>query len=168
MEQTPTLSERLAAYKAALAFGVAFEMPPELVDLYSRAGNDLPVLNGNGRWVLPVPATYVIDREGRIVYAHIEADYRERAEPDDIDPDQRPNQRVDAAECVETTLHREAHDPDRHPALSRLRRRRLFRSADGGCHPGLASRAACLLFSAKARDGHIRILRHQVRLLWRK
>jgi peroxiredoxin len=73
-----------SALQAALAFGVAFEMPPEMVELYSRAGNDLPVLNGNGRWVLPVPATYVIDREGRIVYAHVEADYRERAEPQDL------------------------------------------------------------------------------------
>jgi len=42
------------------------------------------MLNGNGRWVLPVPAAYVIDRRGQIVYAHIEADYRERAEPEDV------------------------------------------------------------------------------------
>jgi peroxiredoxin len=70
--------------QAATAFGVAFEMPPELVELYSSVGNDLPVLNGNGRWVLPVPATYVIDQDGRIAYAHVEADYRERAEPADV------------------------------------------------------------------------------------
>jgi peroxiredoxin len=78
----PVLSD--SALQAATAFGVAFEMPPELIALYSSVGNDLPVLNGNGRWVLPLPATYVIDREGRIVYAHIEADYRERAEPRDV------------------------------------------------------------------------------------
>jgi peroxiredoxin len=75
----PVLSD--SALQAATAFGVAFDMPPELIELYSRAGNDLPVLNGNGRWVLPVPATYVIDRDGRITFAHVEADYRERAEP---------------------------------------------------------------------------------------
>ncbi|WAC75749.1 peroxiredoxin-like family protein [Roseateles sp. SL47] len=67
--------------RASEAFGVAFELPPQLIELYNRVGNDLPVLNGNGRWVLPVPATYVIDREGRVIFAHIEADYRERAEP---------------------------------------------------------------------------------------
>lgn len=78
----PVLSD--SALQAASAFGVAFEMPPELIELYSRVGNDLPVLNGNGRWVLPVPATYVIDRDGRIAYAHVEADYRERAEPADV------------------------------------------------------------------------------------
>jgi peroxiredoxin len=76
----PVLSD--SALQAATAFGLAFEMPAELIELYSRVGNDLSVLNGNGRWVLPVPATYVIDRSGRIVYAHVEADYRERAEPD--------------------------------------------------------------------------------------
>ena len=69
---------------AAAAFGIAFEMPQALIDLYRGVGNDLPVLNGNGQWVLPVPATYVIGRDGRIVFAHVEADYRERAEPADV------------------------------------------------------------------------------------
>ena len=78
----PVLSD--SALAAATAFGVAFEMPPELIELYSRVGHDLPVLNGNGRWVLPVPATYVIDRNGRVAFAHVEADYRERAEPRDV------------------------------------------------------------------------------------
>ena len=78
----PVLSD--SALQAATAFGVAFEMPPELVEVYSRGGNDLPVLNGNGRWVLPVPATYVVDQNGSIAFAHIEADYRERAEPRDV------------------------------------------------------------------------------------
>lgn len=44
-------------------------------------GDDLPVLDGNGRRVLPMPATHVIDRGGWIVFSHVEADYRERAEP---------------------------------------------------------------------------------------
>lgn len=78
----PVLSD--SALHAATAFGIAFELPAELIELYSRVGNDLPVLNGNGRWVLPLPATYVIDRDGRVVYAHVEADYRKRAEPSDV------------------------------------------------------------------------------------
>lgn len=73
-----------SALQAACDFGLAFEMPPELIELYRRGGNDLAVLNGNGRWVLPVPATYVIDRDGRITFAHVEVDYRERAEPSDV------------------------------------------------------------------------------------
>lgn len=39
------------------------------------------MINGNGQWRLPLPATYVIDSHGRVVFAHVEADYRERAEP---------------------------------------------------------------------------------------
>jgi len=44
----------------------------------------LPVLNGNGRWALPLPATYVVGRDGVIQFAHIESDYRMRAEPTDV------------------------------------------------------------------------------------
>lgn len=78
----PVLSD--SALKAAESFQIAFELPPKLVELYGRAGNDLPVLNGNGRWVLPMPATYVIGQDGRILFSHVEADYRERAEPADV------------------------------------------------------------------------------------
>jgi peroxiredoxin len=69
---------------AAHGFGIAFTLPPELVELYSSVGNNLPQLNGNGQWVLPVPATFVIDKSGVIQFAHVEADYRERAEPADV------------------------------------------------------------------------------------
>ena len=69
---------------AAQAFGIAFTLNAELVALYSQVGNDLPTLNGNGQWVLPLPATYVIDRDGVISYAHVQADYRLRAEPQDV------------------------------------------------------------------------------------
>lgn len=69
--------------EAALGFDIAFTVPPELVDVYASAGTDIPVLNGNRQWVLPVPATYVIDQNGLIRFAHVEADYRVRAEPCD-------------------------------------------------------------------------------------
>lgn len=75
----PVLSDSSLA--AAEAFGIAFTLPPALVALYRAAGTELPQLNGNGQWALPLPATYVVGRDGRIVFAHIEADYRERAEP---------------------------------------------------------------------------------------
>lgn len=78
----PVLSDSDLA--AAHGFGIAFTLPPELVELYGSVGNKLPELNGNGQWVLPVPATFVIDTSGVIAFAHVEADYRERAEPDDV------------------------------------------------------------------------------------
>ena len=78
----PVLSD--SALAAAEAFGIAFALPPELVEAYSRIGNDLPTLNGNGRWVLPLPATYVVGRDGIVSFAHVEADYRQRAEPNEV------------------------------------------------------------------------------------
>lgn len=78
----PVLSD--SGLAAATAFGIAFELPKELIDLYGSVGNDLPVLNGNGRWVLPLPATYVVGHDGKVLYAHVEADYRMRAEPSDV------------------------------------------------------------------------------------
>jgi peroxiredoxin len=70
--------------KASRAFGIAFDMPAELVELYKSVGHDLPTTNGNGQWVLPVPATYGIDRNGIVQVAHVDVDYRNRAEPADI------------------------------------------------------------------------------------
>jgi peroxiredoxin len=75
----PVLSD--SGLAAAQAFGIAFNLSHELVALYSQVGNDLPTLNGNGQWVLPIPATYLIDATGHVALAHVEADYRERAEP---------------------------------------------------------------------------------------
>jgi peroxiredoxin len=78
----PVLSD--SALEAARAFGIAFDLTPDLVEIYKGLGNDLPVRNGNGLWALPVPATFVIGRDGRVAFAHVEADYRQRAEPDDV------------------------------------------------------------------------------------
>lgn len=78
----PVLSDSTLA--AAEGFGIAFDLSDELVALYAKVGNDLPTLNGNGRWALPVPATFVIDARGVITEAHVDADYRHRAEPAEV------------------------------------------------------------------------------------
>ncbi|OYU44760.1 MAG: alkyl hydroperoxide reductase [Burkholderiales bacterium PBB4] len=78
----PVLSDSSLA--AAQAFGIAFTLPPELEELYAKVGNDLPTLNGNGQWVLPVPATFGFDETGTLIYRHVEADYRQRAEPVEV------------------------------------------------------------------------------------
>lgn len=73
-----------SALDAANGFGLAYTLHPDLVDYYGSVGTDIPVLNGNGQWVLPVPATYVVDSAGRIRFALIEEDVRQRAEPRDV------------------------------------------------------------------------------------
>jgi peroxiredoxin len=69
--------------RAAEAFGIAFTLKQELRALYTRLGHPLPEANGTDDWRLPVPATFVIASGGRIVLAHVDADYRRRLEPAD-------------------------------------------------------------------------------------
>ena len=42
------------------AFGLKFALPDYLVDLYKSLKNDLPSLNDDPAWTLPMPARYVI------------------------------------------------------------------------------------------------------------
>ncbi|HWZ74060.1 MAG TPA: peroxiredoxin-like family protein [Casimicrobiaceae bacterium] len=63
------------------ALGIRFDLSDPIVALYKRFGRDLPSHNGDAGWSLPVPATYVLDRDGRIVLAFVDPDYRRRLEP---------------------------------------------------------------------------------------
>ena len=67
--------------RLADALGIGFELTPAIRARYQAGGYDLPARNGDGRWSLPVPATYVIGRGGRIRFAAIDPDYRARLEP---------------------------------------------------------------------------------------
>ena len=44
---------------------------------------NIPFVNGEKSWRLPLPATYVIGREGRILFAEAYADFRVRPEPEE-------------------------------------------------------------------------------------
>lgn len=61
--------------------GLVFELAPALVTLYRSMGADLERINGNMRWTLPMPATYVVASDGMIVEAFVQADYTVRMEP---------------------------------------------------------------------------------------
>jgi peroxiredoxin len=78
----PVLSD--AGSVVAKAFGIAFDLSDELRPIYSKFGHGLPEMNGDDSWVLPVPATFVIDRDGSIAFAFVDTDYRNRLEPSDI------------------------------------------------------------------------------------
>jgi peroxiredoxin len=78
----PLLSDEGSA--VATAFGVTFELPTYLRAVYESLGHDLPTVNGDGAWLLPVPATFVIDSDGIIAMSFIDIDFRNRLEPDDI------------------------------------------------------------------------------------
>jgi peroxiredoxin len=68
----------------AKAYGIAFDLAEELRPIYSRAGHALPDKNDDNGWVLPIPATYVIDQDGVIRLAFVDVDYRNRLEPAEI------------------------------------------------------------------------------------
>ena len=64
------------------AYGLLFEVLEQVSDVYRRNFDlDLAEYNGEGRYVLPVPATYVIDTDGVVRFAHADTDYRQRVEP---------------------------------------------------------------------------------------
>jgi peroxiredoxin len=71
--------------KVGRAFGLVYEFGEELKSAYKGFGLDIPAKNGAVvEWALPISATYVIDRDGTVIYAHTDADYRDRADPRDI------------------------------------------------------------------------------------
>ena len=72
--------------KVAAAFGLRFELPAYLVELYKSLKNDLPTFNDDPSWSLPMPARYVIDRDGTILYSEVNPDYTRRPEPEDMIP----------------------------------------------------------------------------------
>lgn len=92
--QTPEVTEQTARLNGlefdvlsdvgseiAASFRVAFALPPALLQLYLEVGHALPEFNGADDGVLPIPATFVIGREGIVQFAHVDADYRKRLEP---------------------------------------------------------------------------------------
>ena len=70
----------------AAAFGLRFELPDYLVDLYKMLKNDLPSFNGDPSWTLPMPARFVVAQDGTIVYAEVNPDYTHRPEPESLLP----------------------------------------------------------------------------------
>ena len=74
-----TTSEVLKIYR------LWFAVPAEVKALYlEKFGINLDKYNGAGRWELPVPATYVIDRNGIMRAGQADPDYSVRMEPAEI------------------------------------------------------------------------------------
>ncbi|WP_133011600.1 peroxiredoxin-like family protein [Marinomonas flavescens] len=69
----------------ASEYGVAWEVPEHLLE-HMRVDRKLDlesINNGNGR-ILPIPATFVIGRDGNVAWRFVDVDYRTRSEPSDI------------------------------------------------------------------------------------
>ena len=73
-----------AGNKVARQFGVVYRLPDYLQEQYRRTMINLPNCNGDKNWELPLPAVYILEPGGRVSFAQVESDYRQRLEPDRI------------------------------------------------------------------------------------
>lgn len=69
--------------KVANEYGIVFQLTDDVATIYNKAF-DLNTYNGDDSNELPLAATYIIDTDGTITYAFLDADYRNRAEPSEI------------------------------------------------------------------------------------
>lgn len=85
----------------ARQYGIVMDVPAIIRPLYLQWGLNVPAVNGDDSWELPVPATYVINSDGRIACAYINKDYTRRLEPDNI---------IDVLEKLATNNTESCHD----------------------------------------------------------
>ena len=78
----PVLSD--VGSRVADQFGITLSIEGAMRDLHAGVGADLPAINGDASWRVPVPATYVISPDGTIVADWIDGDFRHRAETEEV------------------------------------------------------------------------------------
>ncbi len=70
--------------EVAAKFGIAFTLPDYLDTIYREFGNDPGEWNDTETWQLPMPARFIVDRDGKIADAEVNPDYTIRPEPETI------------------------------------------------------------------------------------
>lgn len=78
----PVLSDQ--GNQVARKFGLVYRLSPEMQAMYESIMTKLPGYNGDQSWELPLAATYVVQSDGKISYARVDADWRKRPEPEEI------------------------------------------------------------------------------------
>jgi len=64
-------------------FGLVYTVPAYQQQYFSSVMVNLPFINGEASWRLPLPATYVIAKDRKVLFAEAHADFRVRPEPDE-------------------------------------------------------------------------------------
>lgn len=67
----------------AISYSVLFRVPEETKAHYAGLGYDFRHRHGSTEWMLPIPATFVIDQDGVVRGAFVESDFTVRQEPSD-------------------------------------------------------------------------------------
>jgi peroxiredoxin len=66
-------------------YKVSWKLPEEIKENYIKHRNrDFTLINAGAGWELPIPATFILDRTGNILYKYVNADYMKRLEPNKI------------------------------------------------------------------------------------
>jgi peroxiredoxin len=78
----PVLSDQ--GNQVAKKFGLVYRLSPEMQAMYESIMTKLPGYNGDQSWELPLAATYIVQADGNISWARIDADWRHRPEPEEI------------------------------------------------------------------------------------
>ena len=78
----PILSDMDNGY--AMSLNLAIWVGSEMEEFMIRIGRTLPRYQGNDSWMLPIPATFVVGRDGRIVARFVDPDYRKRMAIDEL------------------------------------------------------------------------------------
>jgi peroxiredoxin len=68
----------------AMSLNLAIWVGTEMEEFMSRIGRALPDYQGNDSWMLPIPATFVVGRDGRIKARFVDPDYRKRMAIEDL------------------------------------------------------------------------------------
>ncbi len=77
----PVLADPGAA--VAEQFGLVYAVPEYLQRYYRSILINIPFMNGESSYRLPIPATYVLAQDGTVLFAQAYADFRVRPEPVD-------------------------------------------------------------------------------------
>jgi peroxiredoxin len=78
----PLLSD--ADLVATKAFGLAFTVDGATLTKYKGFGIDLEKASGRDHHALPVPAVYIVDKSGKVKFAHSNPDYTKRLDVETI------------------------------------------------------------------------------------
>jgi peroxiredoxin len=80
--QFPVLSD--VGNQFAKKLGILFQQPDSLRPIFDQFGHNLKERNGDDSFVVPVPATILVDKDGKVKNTYINADYTKRVEPQEV------------------------------------------------------------------------------------
>src|SRR5262245_22753240 len=68
----------------AMSLNLVFWVGAELETLMTQIGRDVPMYQGNNSWTFPIPATFVVGRDGIVKARFVDPDYRKRMAIEDL------------------------------------------------------------------------------------